>query len=122
MTFMFERLDGYRISLQFVEKIYNICFKINNHRFYKLISQLTGASLSIPLNIAEANGRSHKREMKQFYFTARGSLYECIPLIQLCRRFKIIDEDKYNELYKEAEDISRILSGLIRTTKERFPQ
>jgi len=119
MTFLFENLDAYRISLQFVEEIYNITYNSDGHRYYKLYSQLTGASLSVLLNIAESNGRCHRREMRHFYYIARGSLCECIPLIELCRRFKIINEESFSKLYKKAEDIGRILSGLIKTVKER---
>ena len=75
--------------------------------------QLKRAVLSIPLNIAEGNGRNTIKEKTQFYKTARGSLFECIPILQLIAELKIFSEVEYQKLYLGAEEVGKMLNGMI---------
>ena len=77
--------------------------------------QLQRAALSIPLNIAEGQGRLHGKEKRQFYNTARGSLLECVPLIQASHQLGFISESKYQALYTLADEIGKMLTGLIKS-------
>lgn len=77
--------------------------------------QLCRAALSIPLNIAEGNGRMHPREKRQYFCTARGSLLECVPIIRLCAAIDYLDKKNHEELYGLAEEIGKMLSGLIKS-------
>ena len=79
------------------------------------MDQLQRAVLSIPLNIAEGNGRIHIREKKQYFYTARGSLLECVPILQICKAIGILNESEHKELYELAIEIGRLLSGLIKS-------
>ena len=114
MTFMFEDLIVYKMAMEFVIKIYTACDAMKPPKKFKLIDQLERAALSIPLNIAEGNGRAHFKEKRQYFHIARGSLLECIPIISLCKEIKLISSDEYSSLYELAENISRALSGLIK--------
>ena len=80
---------------------------------YYLSDQLKRASLSIPTNIAEGNGRYHKADRVNFFRIARGSGFECVPILEMCKRKKLIAEERNQELKKEIEDICKMLSGLI---------
>jgi len=44
---------------------------------------------------------------------ARGSVYEVVNLLEVYGRRGYLDKDKHAKLYKEAEEISKMLSGLI---------
>jgi four helix bundle protein len=54
--------------------------------------QLSRASLSISLNLAEGNGRWHGGDRRQFFCIARGSVFECIPLLQLLQKRQVLHE------------------------------
>ena len=71
MVFMFEKLGVYKKSMSFVVNVYALCGSLGQLRDRTLIDQLQRAALSVPLNIAEGNGRIHSREKRQFFFTAR---------------------------------------------------
>ncbi len=114
MTFMFEDLTVYKKAMQFVAEIAILNRSISD-RIIK--DQLGRAALSIPLNIAEGQGRMHGREKRQFYNTARGSLLECVPLIQICKELGYIEAGRYEKLYASAEEISKMIAGLIRAVK-----
>ena len=112
MAFMFEDLVVYKKAMELAKKIFIIRREIKDRI---IVDQLSRAALSIPLNIAEGNGRIHTREKKQYFYTARGSLLECIPILQLCGDIGFIDQEKYHELYNLADEVGRLLNGLIRS-------
>jgi four helix bundle protein len=70
-------------------------------------------------NIAEGNGRFTKPERKHFFGIARGSAQECVPLLELARRRRLLDDAAHIELKDALEEIARMLSGLIRGLDER---
>src|SRR5690554_4946582 len=75
MTFGHEKLDVYRLSLEYVGWCYKICEKLKNQRNAK--EQLLRASQAIPLNIAEGNGKATAGDRRRFFEIARGSALEC---------------------------------------------
>ena len=115
MPFLFENLEVYKKSMLFVVEVYSIARNIGDR---SIKDQITRAALSIPLNIAEGQGRMHLREKRQYYNTARGSLLECVPLLQICEKLEYIDKVKYEKLYNLANEISKMTSGLINSLKE----
>jgi four helix bundle protein len=46
-------------------------------------------------------------------YIARGSLYETLTMLQIFVEKKWLDQEKYGTLYSEAEQINKMLSGLI---------
>ena len=84
-----------------------------------LADQLGRASLSISLNIAEGNGRWHAKERKNFFWIARGSVFECVPLLELCKRDKLITDEDHTSLKAELEVLAKMLTALIKGTVKR---
>ncbi len=80
---------------------------------YSLSDQLVRASTSIALNIAEGSGRWHRAEKQNFYRIARGSLYECVPILELLKATEHITSATFAEHYRELEELSKMLSALI---------
>lgn len=115
MPFLFEGLDVYKKAMKFVIDIYALNGTVKD---LNIKNQLRRAALSIPLNIAEGQGRMHGKEKRQFYNTARGSLLECIPLIQICWKIGYIQDDKYFFLYGAADEIGKMVNGLMRSVKD----
>ena len=113
MSFMFENLHVYQKSLNFAEKVSNITETFPRGSYY-IADQFNRASLSICLNIAEGNGKFHKNDRKQFFYISRGSVNECVPLIELIYRKNFIDDNKRQELREELAVISKMLSGHIK--------
>ncbi|NIA07671.1 MAG: four helix bundle protein [Actinobacteria bacterium] len=113
MSFIFEKLDVYRKAVDFAEKICNLSNDFQRGNYY-LADQLNRASLSISANIAEGNGRYHKADRANFFRIARGSAFECVPILEICKRKKLINDARNEELRREIEDICKMLSGLIK--------
>jgi four helix bundle protein len=116
MTFTFEELTVYQRALEFSVSIIDRIDEIETSRkHYRLIEQLESSCTSIALNIAEGKGRYSKKEFKQFLFIARGSLYETVTMLQIFLKKNWIKKEDYQDLYNEAEEINKMISGLVRT-------
>jgi four helix bundle protein len=118
MPFLFETLLVYKKSLQMVRIVNDLHFSLKTKVAHSTLDQLLRASLSVPLNIAEGNGRWHANERKRFLLIARGSTYEIVPIIQILKEMGQIDPKNYEILYGLLEEISKMLSGMIRVAEE----
>ncbi len=119
MGFMFESLEVYRRALDLAEKVATLTDAFPGKRHAYLVDQLKRAALSVSLNIAEGNGRWHAKERKNFFWIARGSVFECVPLLELCKREKLLTEEDHASLKAELEILAKMLSALIKGTEKR---
>ncbi|MFO0913269.1 MAG: four helix bundle protein [Pirellulales bacterium] len=85
MAFSFENLLVYRRSVDFADEVCSIIGQFARGYSF-LVEQLNRARLSIAANIAEGNGRFTKADRKNFFGIARGSVQECVPLLEVARR------------------------------------
>jgi four helix bundle protein len=76
--------------------------------------QLGRASFSIPLNIAEGSGKFSKKDRKNYFTTARASLFECIAVLDILSDENDISKDEAERLMKDADELSRMLFAMIK--------
>ncbi|MFH1791849.1 MAG: four helix bundle protein [Candidatus Omnitrophota bacterium] len=116
MAFLFESLSVYKKAVDFAEAVCKICDNMPKGN-YHLSDQLNRASISIFTNIAEGNGRWHKKEKVNFFYISRGSAHECVPLLDLCRRRLLITPPEHEKLILQPEEIAKMIAGLIKGCK-----
>jgi four helix bundle protein len=116
--FMFENLEVYQKSIDFADDVYTIIENLEKG-FSHIRDQFGRASLSISLNIAEGNGKWHAAERKKFFLIARGSAFECVPLLEICLRRKILTSVQHQNMKQKIKSISMMLSKLISGTDKR---
>ena len=118
MAFSFEQLEVYQKALDFSVSVIDVVDQLDTPRkHYRLIEQLESSSTSVALNISEGKGRFSKKEFRQYLYIARGSLYETIAMLQILKKKNWLNESHYAQLYSQAEEISRMISGLINSIK-----
>ena len=116
--FGFEDLDVWQKAVSFSNKVIKLVDLITtDRRHFRLIEQLEASSTSIALNIAEGKGRYSKKEFIQFLYIARGSLYETITLLVIFESNKWINGEQLEELKAFGNEISKMLSSLIKSIK-----
>ncbi len=86
-----ERLDVYVIALDFLVFANEVIESLPRGRSH-LADQLTRASTSIVLNLAEGAGKFSKPDKRRYYLTARGSATESAALLDVCLRVKLVGE------------------------------
>ncbi len=105
-----ERLDVYQLSLDFMAFGNGVIEGLPRGRSH-LADQLTRASLSIVLNIAEGAGKHSKPDKRRYYVTARGSATESAALLDVCARLKLLSESGHKA---GKEMLVRLVSMLIK--------
>ena len=75
-----ERLDVYRLALDFLVFAHQVIEALPRGRSH-LCDQLTRASTSIVLNLAEGAGKHSKPDKRRYYLSARGSATESAALL-----------------------------------------
>lgn len=112
MAFMFEKLEVYQKSVDFSDPIAEMTEQFPRG-YYFLVDQLNRAALSISTNLAEGNGRFTKPDRRHFFTIARGSIHECVPLLDVARRRGFVEEPTALRLKEQLEIMAKMISGLI---------
>ena len=116
--FSYENLEVYRKAYQTNQKVYRL-LKENKKIMSYTKNQLGRASLSIMLNIAEGSAKFSDKDRRNFYITARGSVFECSSLIGfLCAEEEIETEWK-EEVCSCYEEISKMLFIMVRNLEKQ---
>lgn len=105
-----ERLDVYHLALDFLVFADQVIEALPRGRSH-LRDQLSRASTSIVLNIAEGAGKHSKPDKRRYYVTARGSATESAALLDVCARLKLLDQAGYKA---GKEMLVRVVSMLIK--------
>ncbi len=111
MAFLFRNLEVYKKAVNLYEKISSLTENFPKGT-YHITDQLNRAALSISLNIAEGNGRFHKSDRKQFFRIARGSTFECVPIVEVCFKKEYIKKEDFDYLFNELDVITKMLTKL----------
>ena len=118
MAFTFEKLIVYQKPIAFADIVCAITEKFP--RGYGFLSdQFNRAYTSITANIAEGNGRFTTPDRRNFFMIARCSVQECVALLEIGFRRKLLVLHQHTALRADLEEISKMLSGLINGLENR---
>ena len=120
MSFNFEKLDVYEKSINFVNEVYLTTKKYPKEEMFGLTNQFRRAAVSISVNIAEGSAKT-KKDFSRFVDMARGSVFECVTILQISERLNYISRLRFNELRDKLVEISKMLSGLKRSLAPETP-
>jgi four helix bundle protein len=112
-----EKLDVYRKSITFCAWVGEFLPQIAQKTAAK--DQLDRASTSIPLNIAEGNGKFSVKDRARFLEMARGSALECAACLDVLVARKIAVEEQVANAKAELAAIVRMTIGLLKRFSER---
>ncbi len=107
-----EKLDVYQNAIEFVSWVDELLEGIP--KSLAVHNQLDRASTSIPLNIAEGNGKYTAADRCRFFDIARGSALECAACLYVLVAKKRINSADSGKLM--LMNIVPMLVGLIRST------
>jgi four helix bundle protein len=109
----FQRLDVYQCSIEFLALTSEIVNETPKGHG-ALLDQLRRAASSVPLNIAEATGRTGKADVARTYAIARGSATECAAVLDALSVLKIVDETTKQQGMELLERVVAMLTKLCR--------
>lgn len=111
-----EKLNVYQSSLKFVVWSNDLLATIP--KGIAVHSQLDRAATSIPLNIAEGNGKHTSADRCRFFDTARGSALECAACLDVLVSKGMAEQTLANDGKELLGEIVAMLVGLIRANSD----
>lgn len=108
----FEEIIVWKKSKLLTIELYN---KFKYCKDYSFKEQILRASVSVMNNIAEGFERGSNKEFRNFLFIAKGSCGEVRSMLSLASELKYITNEKYLEYNDLSVEISKMLSGLIKS-------
>ncbi len=115
----FTDLNAWKEAHNLVLMIYSITKSFPKEEIFGLVSQLRRAVVSITSNIAEGFSRATDKDKIHFYVMGLGSLTEVQNHTIISKDLKYINADQFSILDKQITISSKILNGLIKSTKLR---
>ncbi|HEY4688713.1 MAG TPA: four helix bundle protein [Anaerolineae bacterium] len=106
MPFKFEKLEVWRLALDYIDLIYEIGAQLPRSEEYNLKSQIARAATSVALNIAEGSTSQTDAEQARFLGFAIRSLIETVACQHVIKRRKYLrDETLLTQVYSRAETL-----------------
>ncbi len=88
---------------------------------FELGSQMRRAAASIPANIAEGNGRTHRKEYVHFLAISRAWSAELQTYLEMMHHLRYGDEGEVSALIRLSDEVGRMLTALIRRLRNASP-
>ncbi len=110
--FEFQNLEVYKKAKVFHLESKQLIHSIKPDKTVK--DQLSRASFSIALNIAEGSGRFSKADRRNFFIVSRGSVFECIAILDILHDSGSIDKKVFDSFLQKGDELSRILYAMIK--------
>ncbi len=108
----FEDIIAWQRAQEFAVVVYDL-FRANKDYSFK--DQIDRAVISISNNIAEGYERRSNNEFRQFLYIAKGSCGEARSMLYIAKRLGYASQSQFDKLQDEGMQISKMLSGLIKT-------
>ena len=107
-----DRLDVYRLSIDYVASSFDTAKDLTGcHRHAR--DQWLRAAQSIPLNIAEGNGKRSLKDRSRFLDIARGSALECVAIQDVLAVTDGMNDECHCRLKQRLHRIVSMLTRLI---------
>ena len=116
----FTDLVVWQESHKLVVSLYKATETFPQTEIFGLTNQMRRCVISITSNIAEGFGRQSYKEKVQFYSIAKGSNLELQNQLLAARDIGFLNKERFQELAEQSVDVGKLLTGLIRKSKEFF--
>ncbi|MCF7917122.1 MAG: four helix bundle protein [Candidatus Omnitrophica bacterium] len=115
----FKEMPIWKEAMNIAEEIFFLTNNLPKKEDYGFTSQIRRSALSISSNIAEAYGRNHILDKKNFYYFSRGSIMETQNHIEYGNRVGYIKKNKFDNLDKRLSELYRDINKLIVSLRGR---
>jgi len=117
----YRDLEIWQTGIDLVEQIYDLTREFASEEKFGLTSQMRRAAVSVPSNIAEGYGRTHRAEYIQHLSIAKGSLVEIETQLIIAVRLRFVTKEQANPLWETMQQIGRMHTKLVASLKTQTP-
>jgi four helix bundle protein len=118
MIHSLEEFKTYNKAIEIGEEVWCVVVKWNYFEKDTVGKQLVRAVDSIAANLSEGLGRYHFKEIKNFGYYSRGSLFETKTWLTKANERKLIEPEKCNRLLLELEALGKMINTYVRSIGE----
>ena len=117
----YRELDVWQVSMDLVEVVYRLSKGLPDDERFGLTSQIRRAVVSIPANIAEGYGRTHRGDYLRHLSIARGSLMEVETLLTITVRLTYLTREQALPAWDLTQRTGQLLNKLIASLRKPPP-
>ncbi len=117
----FRDLEAWQKAMALAERCYKLTESLLATEKFGLSGQLRRAAVSIPSNIAEGHRPRSRKIYIRHLKIALGSQAELETDIELACRLRLVGESEAAETKALAQEVGRLLHGLVRALERPFP-
>ncbi len=110
-----EDLEVFKRGHNLALRIYKISTKFPTEEKFSLTPQMRKSASTIGANLLEGSHRLNSKEFRQFVGIARGSTGELKYHLLLAKDLEYLPLEQYQTLRNEAEIVSKMLTGLVKS-------
>lgn len=107
-------LDVWKEARMLANEVYNTSKLFPKDELFGLTSQMRRCAISIASNIAEGCGRNYPKDSIQFFFIARGSLYELETQLYIASDQNYLTQVLFTDLLNRVIITRKLLNGFIK--------
>ena len=109
----YEKLDVYHCAIEHLAFVFKSIPSIPRG-YSALVDQWRRAAMSVPLNIAEAVGKTSDADRNNRYAIARGEAMECGAIIDVVRLLDVVPEPELTAAKRLLTRVVEMLSRMCR--------
>jgi four helix bundle protein len=113
-----RNLKAFQLADALALEIYRVTASFPREEQFGLVSQMRRAAVAIASNIVEGCARHTQADLIRFLDIAYGSARELEYQATLAERLNYAPDVDWQKLHSECEEVSKVLSGLIRSLRK----
>jgi four helix bundle protein len=114
----YRELDVWKKYMDMVEQVYALTRTFPADERFGLVSQMRRAAVSVPANIAEGYGRTHRGEYVHHLSIARGSVLELETHLAIALRLQFATGAQTAPIEQLVQDVSKMLYRLMNSLQQ----
>ena len=116
----FEKLEVWKYSIEFAQKIYGITENFPDIEKFGLVSQIRRATVSISSNLAEGSAKQSLKDQARFTEISKGSLFEVLNQVIIAYELKFINEEDYLKIREKIDSLNKKLKAFENSQIKRY--
>ena len=120
-AYAFRKLLVWQRSMELTLEIYRVVKSMPANERFGLALQLRRAAASVPTNIAEGYGRTHRGDYLRFLSISRASLMEVDATLELCERLDYFSALELQRARTLVGEVRMLLTRLTQSLSRQLP-
>ena len=112
-------LDVWLLAIDLAEEVCTLGRKLPKSERHGLTSQIRGAAVSVPTNIATGHARKSTAEFLIFISIALDALEELEKHFHIIYRLKYLEADEMKNIFEKIDKIGKMLRGIQQKVKDK---